>query len=1104
MAAAFAKDLLRRLVHAQVMAGKNANELLLGIHNQLDTLTHTTKKVSYKLDLAKLSIAHGAELDSYATQHADECLPGTRVEILHRVTEWATSLRGKCIFWLSGMAGTGKSTISRTLAKDFEKKKAIIHLLPQVQASGFIRIRVFITSRPELPIRLGFEDIEGDYQDLVLHCIPRADIERDISLSCIISLMSFENTDRLYSKYGEDKRREHFEEVRKVVSVIVLLQNPLSMLSLSKLTGIPTRTIKSKLNSLHSVLNIPIDETTPVRLLHLSFRDFLLDHGTRKKTALWIDEKETHKKLTIQCIDQMLEGLKENICQLSDYDTEPGEIDPDTIAQCIPPELQYSCRYWVYHLERSQNPATLINDALLFLQKRLLHWIEAMSWLDFIPDVISAIKSLQSVAEDGRNSDVTELLDDARRFILKFSYIIGSAPRQLYISGLVFSPTGSILRKLFFKEKPDWISVSGNIENSWGKQIQTLEGHEGRLESIAFSPNGLLLTSSAKDKTVKVWNLATGTLRQTFTGYSNPVICMAFTSDSQVLVSVSQDITIKLWDVTTGVLQQTIKNKYSTFSMVAAISPDGRWVASRSTDSSIVIFDRALGTWNYTSSKPSEMTSPLAFSANGLLLAAASGADIIIWDTITCTLRQTLQDHYEREIVDSVAFSPDGQTLASSHNGSEVKLWDVINGTTKYHFTNRLVGNTVAFSPDSQLLAVGHSIGMIIWNISTGQIHRKISKPARIIAFSSDGKMLPSNFGRTIELWDLTVECLEQFTPSQLTKDIEFFLDGQMAISTCCVFPEFYDNSERVDVWKPIEGTRLKSLGDYNPGRGYMCGNGFIAVSTDCQLLAYLSDFGRSVKIWDITTGIQWSICMISEASGAYKKIVFTPDSQQLVTGNRVGISFWVHAGEGDGCWVSQRTLEYKGDGVESISFSPDSRLLSICFFTRLEDEATPYRFAVDIWDWTTGLLVQTLETCRRQLTSVAFSTNGQLLAREKWTGAMDCENYMEYGPIIEPWDLSTGKLHPNLAVEGHYDYRGGVVTSLPPISDLKFHALYSRYAETKKITLSQEQWVCFQGRKVLWLPPRYRPTCYAANDDILAFVDGEGEVTFVKFSFST
>ncbi|KAJ6035814.1 hypothetical protein N7540_000093 [Penicillium herquei] len=230
--------------------------------------------------LDKLSFAQDAVLGSYADQYYDECLEGTRTDILHKISEWAFSPHERSIFWLQGMAGTGKSTISRTVAnslkqtnhlgasfffkrgeedrgnakkifptltkqlmlrvsglrlgvqkaldhdpeiatkslrEQFEKLllqplldldhlgrqpqtaiividaldecdndqdiRTIIRLLPILQRAKATRLCTFLTSRPELPINLGFSEItDRTYQDLALHDIPEEVTEHDISL----------------------------------------------------------------------------------------------------------------------------------------------------------------------------------------------------------------------------------------------------------------------------------------------------------------------------------------------------------------------------------------------------------------------------------------------------------------------------------------------------------------------------------------------------------------------------------------------------------------------------------------------------------------------------------------------------------------------------------------------------------------------------------------------------------------------------------------------------------------------------------------------------------------------------------------------------------
>ena len=75
--------------------------------------------IDQKLDLARLPIALGASYDSHTEEHNARCLLNTRTALLQDIANWAQDKDGKSIFWLSGMAGTGKSTIARTIAESF-------------------------------------------------------------------------------------------------------------------------------------------------------------------------------------------------------------------------------------------------------------------------------------------------------------------------------------------------------------------------------------------------------------------------------------------------------------------------------------------------------------------------------------------------------------------------------------------------------------------------------------------------------------------------------------------------------------------------------------------------------------------------------------------------------------------------------------------------------------------------------------------------------------------------------------------------------------------------------------------------------------------------
>ena len=535
--------------------------LILDVDQKMNLVNKKTDTLQRETDLAKLPIAKGASFNSHMEEHNARCLPNTRIELQHHIMEWAKDRNGKPIFWLNGMAGTGKSTIARTVAQllagqrqlgasfffkkgegergnatrffttiaidlaghvpglrsgirkaintdpaisekvlkdQFEKLilqplsetahanaleliividaldecerdediRAILQLLSQAKGLKPVSLRVFITSRPELPIRLGFKQmLDGTYQNLILHEVPKQTIEHDIAVfleyelvkireqrslsadwpgkdqiqalvNMAIPLFIFAATacryigdkrdnpkkrlgiilqyqtgtqvskldrtylpilDQLFDDDEADKERRT-SEFREIVGSIVILESPLSITSLAYLLGISKEDINCRLDSLHSVLSIPINEDMPVRLLHLSFRDFLVDPQKRGKSPFWVDEREMHKDLANKCIQLMRgpKGLRKNMCNLMPG-TLGSEIDQHTVANNLPPELRYACCYWVHHLEQGASHIHDGDPAHFFLEEYFLYWLEAISLISEVYKGVHIINSLQAL-----------------------------------------------------------------------------------------------------------------------------------------------------------------------------------------------------------------------------------------------------------------------------------------------------------------------------------------------------------------------------------------------------------------------------------------------------------------------------------------------------------------------------------------------------------------------------------------------------------------------------------------------------------------------------------------------------------------------------------
>ena len=356
-----------------------------------------------------------------------------------------------------------------------EHIRVVIQLLSQAKHFTSVRLRFFLTSRPELLIRLGFKDISGKYEDLVLHQIPKPVIEHDITaflqheLSKIrqdynksvtsnrqlplnwpgtehiqklvhmaIPLFIFAATvcrfiqdrrfggpkdqlvrilehqksqksnldatyipvlDQLLVGLRESEKREVAERFKQVVGSIVILASPLSTTSLARLLGVSLGAVEDQLDLLHSVLSVPQVPSIPIRLLHLSFRDFLVDPekgSEQEKYPFWVDERQAHKFLATRCLELLSTGdtLKRDVCGLRLPGKRRSEIDQQTIDACLPPEVQYACRYWVYHWKESKCLIRDGNPVECFLTRHLLHWLEALGLLGRVSESISMVNDL--------------------------------------------------------------------------------------------------------------------------------------------------------------------------------------------------------------------------------------------------------------------------------------------------------------------------------------------------------------------------------------------------------------------------------------------------------------------------------------------------------------------------------------------------------------------------------------------------------------------------------------------------------------------------------------------------------------------------------------
>ncbi|KAF3911997.1 hypothetical protein AA313_de0207915 [Arthrobotrys entomopaga] len=988
---------------------------------QIDEI-HIILSIEQEANLAKLPISGGARFGSSEDQQEPECLPETRVELLSTIKQWITTAalnikpagyQSKPIFWLCGMAGTGKSTIARTVARllrdkaqlgasfffkrgkanrsdttrlittiamdlkvhipqlgpkicdaieqdpnihtsalseQFEKLvfkplsqidpktvpsptvividaldecdgniQQVITFLEHLQELRF-DLRIFITSRPETPIQLGFKELADSTQNVALHDIQQDTIKHDISIFVRHEISEMRKTHGFPEKWPGDNAIETLVEISLPLFIsaatacrFIADKKPLVQRRLDAI--LKQRNVKfvSKLAQTYlPVFGQLLEDTDEDEKEYLTaeFQEVIgtivllespLSLGSLSRL---IDKPEDQINTTLDPFQSVINTPEDPNLPIQTFhlsfrdfllDTSNKEqwfwLDKDQIHKQI---FAYCIRLLSESLKENicnlKCPGAMCSDlsdevevnVTLEVQYACQYWVSHLE------------QCKNSLSEEDKKQ-VYSFLKEHLLHWLEVMNLLKVGFQAIYLImqlELAIQSSGGDMDELlkFLNDAKRFVQLNQQIATQAPLQLYS--------SALIFTPESSLVRKAFWHKLPK-WIKRVPKVRshwspliQTLEGFQAGG-AINFSPNGKYLAAASDSGPIALWDANSGAMLQTFDGHINNAQSIV-FSTDGKRLVSTAPQDAVKLWDIASGNVLRTIAM-AEMAS-VNLSPDGTKFGSLSRKGTIeLWDVLSGDLLQTLSHDTDIKESDAgyITFSSDGRRLASI-SGTNFKIWDLVSATPLYNNSHPDYRRMMhpEFSPDSKILVVSVNRELKVWDAESGTflydlyegMRRTDFIRRRSLVFSPDGKYLAFAVKTTILILEI-----------ESKKVVKSFEEREIAVVRLAFSPDGSNLASRahgvIRIWETTTPSEAVLTSVPVPKSNNQDKLWWPTFSPDGRFLV-ASVWDNSIGIWEVASGV----LIQTREHGPYHiiKFEFSPDGTRLasIDGNG-GICLW-------------------------------------------------------------------------------------------------------------------------------------------------------------------------------------------------------------------